>query len=143
MREAPPQLFRRHRRERDAAGFGVIGGHDAACAGVAEEDESLAARSLAAHVKLGGTHQLLWLRGPPDAMVLEEGIDHAVFARQCSRVRACRLLTAGGATSLERNNRYIATPCLGRGSGERRWVLDCLHIQEDQAYALIVHHGAR
>ena len=95
-------------RHRHADGGGGIRRHHTDRPGIADGDEAPSLRLPALQVKLGGFHQPAHIRRAPDAMVLEERIDHAVLVGERAGVRLRRLAAGFAAAGFQRDDRQIA-----------------------------------
>src|SRR5205814_1803521 len=103
---------------------GIVGGHHAARARVADEHQPPALRPAARAVELGSRDQLVRIACAPDAVALEEGVHHPILGGERAGMGACRLLPAAGAPGLEGDDRQVALARLFGGSRQDLRILD-------------------
>ena len=121
-------------RHRHADGGGGIRRHHADRAGIADGDQPPSLRLPALQIKLGGLDQPAHIRRAPDAVMLEERIDHAVLVGERAGVRLRRLAAGFGAAGFQRDDRQIAVE---RDGGEFFQIFllgNALQIQQQQFY---------
>ena len=121
-------------RHRHADGGGGIRRHHADRAGIADGDKAPAFRLPAFQIKLGGLDQAAHIGRAPDAVMLEERIDHAILVGERAGVRLRRLPAGFGAAGLQCDDRQVAVE-RDRGEFLQIFLLgNALQIQQQQFY---------
>ena len=135
--------FRRQRRHRHADGGCRIGRQDADRAGIADRDQPPALRLPAFQIKLGRLDQPAHVRSPPDAVMLEERVDHAVLVGERAGMRLRRLAAGFGAAGFQRDDRQVAIERHGGEFFQIFLLRDALEIKQQQLHLGILGDGDR
>ncbi len=130
-------------REREAMLLGRIRRHDARSARVADRNQPAAFGFPSFQVQVGGIHEAADVGHAIDAVLAEEGVDHAVFGGQRARVRACRRRASGRDARLERDDRQPAFARNLRRTRKPGRVRDGLEIEQQQLHFRVEGDGQR